>query len=168
MAHDEWYTPKEIIEPIREFYGGTIDLDPASCFEANKTIKANAYFVESHQGLNHRWKGSIWCNPPYCDGATQEWVFNVAKKYLAEESSIECAIVLVNRSDAKWYYDFLDNHEGGYYQFRKRIKFINGQPESDKPSSPRYNNDLIYWGKNPLGFQLMCKRAFGKPVPSSR
>jgi hypothetical protein len=43
MAHDEWYTPKEVIEPIRKFYGGIIDYDPASCKKANQIIKADSY-----------------------------------------------------------------------------------------------------------------------------
>lgn len=163
-SHDEWYTPKEIIEPIRELYGGTIDLDPASCFEANKTIQADFTHDISEDGLNWEWFGNVWCNPPYCSRGT---VLNWLKKATDESKSGRCEhiIMLLNRSDAKWYYDFLDNHQGAYYQFRNRIKFIDGL--TGKPSSPRYNNDLIYWGNNCDVFKDMCLSSFGETVPSS-
>ena len=30
IARSDWHTPPEIIEPAREVFGGTIDLDPAT------------------------------------------------------------------------------------------------------------------------------------------
>jgi DNA N-6-adenine-methyltransferase (Dam) len=165
MVHDAWFTPCNIIEPIRSFYGGTIDLDPASSSEANETIKAKHYFNWNLDGLKWEWYGNVWCNPPYCDGAMKEWLLHGARHYWASDTRINQMIFLVNRSDAKWYYEFLDYHVGGYYQFRNRIKFIDGL--TGKKSSPRYNNDLIYWGGNTEGFKQMCLDSFGKTVPSS-
>jgi DNA N-6-adenine-methyltransferase (Dam) len=173
MAHDEWYTPKEIIDPIRKFYGGKIDYDPASCEKANETIQATEFhWLEEQYGdrpyiASYPYLDNIWVNPPYCNGAIKMWIEIASDFANNPDNSCKQIIMLVNRSDAKWYYEFLDNHQGGYYQFRKRIKFINGQPEDDKPSSPRYNNDLIYFGNNGLQFQTMCIRAFGKPVRGS-
>lgn len=166
--HDEWYTPPEIIEPIRQFYGGTIDYDIASCEFANRTIKAK-YFktyednksiakIKVNSELNN-----LWGNVPYCNGSTKKWIECVEAFY--ELTNNKQVIMLVNRSDAQWYYDFLDSHQGGYYQFRKRIKFIDGL--KGERSSPRYNNDLIYWGKKVFEFQSMCAQSFGKPVPAT-
>lgn len=172
MSHDNWYTPKEIIEPIRQFYEGTIDLDPASCIDANEIVKATFYCDGERpvkkggrgNGLIYEWFGNVYCNPPYCGkGTVERWV----NKATEEDCFDKCnqIIMLLNRSDARWYYDFLDNHQGGYYQFRSRIKFIDGS--TGKPISPRYNNDLIYWGDDSKGFLRMCLDSFGRTVPSS-
>ena len=40
---NEWYTPSRYIEAVRETLG-FIDLDPASCLEANNLIKAKRFF----------------------------------------------------------------------------------------------------------------------------
>ncbi len=61
---NEWYTPSRYIEAARKVMG-SIDLDPASCETANRTVKARRYFTESDNGLSQEWSGCIWLNPPY-------------------------------------------------------------------------------------------------------
>jgi hypothetical protein len=163
LSHDNWFTPIEVIEPVRQFYDGLIDIDLATCFEANKTIRAWNYYTINAQLPPDRvfHSTNMWCNPPYCNGVVQGWV-DRACELAGNDNQI---IMLVNRSDAKWYYNFLDNHQGAYYQFRNRIKFIDGA--TGKKSSPRYNNDLIYWGNNFAKFRDMCLESFGKPSPCS-
>lgn len=64
---NEWYTPKDIMDRVRGTLG-YISLDPASCTDANETVKAKHFFtegaleksweVEKHNVLN------IFVNPP--------------------------------------------------------------------------------------------------------
>ena len=61
---DEWYTPSMIIEAARECMG-QIDLDPASCKAAQRTVKATQYFTAKDDGLVQPWSGRVWCNPPF-------------------------------------------------------------------------------------------------------
>ncbi|CAM4444417.1 DNA N-6-adenine-methyltransferase [Vibrio agarivorans] len=52
--NDLWFTPAEFIEAARNTLG-TIDLDPASCLQANNTVKANRYYTEQTNGLDKPW-----------------------------------------------------------------------------------------------------------------
>lgn len=61
---DEWYTPEKYIEAARMVMG-SIDLDPASNDFANETVKAKTFFDEEQNGLEQKWFGNIWLNPPF-------------------------------------------------------------------------------------------------------
>jgi hypothetical protein len=62
---NEWYTPARYIEAARTVMG-TIDLDPASCEMANRTVKAIRYYSKEDNGLARGWSCStMWLNPPY-------------------------------------------------------------------------------------------------------
>lgn len=66
----ELYTPGYIADAARAALGGTIDLDPASCALANKTIKATGYFTGGSvitDGLQTPWVG---CFAPTSGGST--------------------------------------------------------------------------------------------------
>jgi hypothetical protein len=56
-------TPDYIVEPARQVLG-QIDLDPASCREANKVVRATSYFAPPHDGLLKDWDGRVFLNPP--------------------------------------------------------------------------------------------------------
>ena len=74
---DEWYTPAWIIECARNAFGGEIDLDPASCAEANRTVRARRYITPPDDGLRHEWTGNVWINPPFSAGKTAAFVDKV-------------------------------------------------------------------------------------------
>lgn len=62
---NEWYTPARYVEAARSVMG-SIDLDPASCKEANMVVKAARYFTQHDNGLAQDWIAkNVWLNPPY-------------------------------------------------------------------------------------------------------
>ena len=64
----ELYTLDSTIGLIRSYFGGTIELDPASCDAANKVVKARRYFTKETNGLEQEWNAnSIYVNPPFCE-----------------------------------------------------------------------------------------------------
>lgn len=67
----EHYTPVPIVEAARFTLGGVIDLDPASCEVANRTVKARRIFTKEDNGLALPWafagfggNTAVFCNPP--------------------------------------------------------------------------------------------------------
>lgn len=165
-AHNEWYTPRQLITDLRDFYQSGIQTDPASCEQANDFIKAETIYTKEQDGRCRPWKGNVYLNSPYCNGAALEWLKIAIEKWLDREF-IQC-IILLNRSDNKQIYNIIDSDSvSAYYQLRHRVKFINGNKDEPK-SAPRYNNDLIYLGHKPRDFNDFCYSRFGKPAPGTK
>lgn len=59
----EHFTPAHIVEAARVVLG-RIDLDPASCAKAQKTVNATRYFSLPTDGLAQPWGGRVFLNPP--------------------------------------------------------------------------------------------------------
>ena len=62
----EHYTPPDIVEACR-WLMGSIDLDPATSWLANQTIKADTFYEVN--GLVESWGGNVFLNPPGGDTA---------------------------------------------------------------------------------------------------
>ena len=56
--------PREVVDAARAVLGA-IDLDPASCAEANTVIQATTIYTVEDNGLERSWHGRVWMNPPY-------------------------------------------------------------------------------------------------------
>jgi len=97
----ENYTPPEIIEKVKAVFGGDIGLDPASCEFAQRTVQAKTYFTEADDGLNRKWHGNVFLNPPYQMPLIEQFV----EKLIGELPNITSAILLTNNNtDTYWFY----------------------------------------------------------------
>jgi len=63
-ASNEHYTPEWIASAARVTMG-SIDLDPASCTQANQIIRAERFYTQADDGLTAPWFGRCFLNPPY-------------------------------------------------------------------------------------------------------
>ncbi len=100
---NEWYTPAEYLDAAREVLG-SIDLDPASCEVAQRTVRATAFFTAEADGLSREWHGRVWLNPPY----SQPLIADFVSKLLAERRSrrVTDAIMLThNCTDTAWFHE---------------------------------------------------------------
>jgi len=102
---NEWYTPHIYIEAARAVMGA-IDLDPASCELANRTVKAARYYTKEDNGLEQPLYGRVWCNPPYGKLSNKSmlevWVMKLIREY--ESGNVEQAILLATtNTEAPWF-----------------------------------------------------------------
>jgi hypothetical protein len=55
-AVEDFVSPVNVVATTAAFFGGEIDLDPASSENANKLVGANRFFIPEDQGLKQLWK----------------------------------------------------------------------------------------------------------------
>jgi len=145
----EWYTPAIYIKSARTVMGD-IDLDPATCAEAQATVKARQFFTKETDGLAQKWHGRVWLNPPYGrdedgESTVAKWVHKVVTAYISRE--IEQAVILVNNTGDRAWFDEL-------WPFpicvtSKRIKFYG---PNNTNGNPTVGNAFVYLGENVPGF----------------
>jgi hypothetical protein len=85
-ASVEHYTPPDVVEAARVTLGG-IDLDPASCELANRTVRAQRIYTSTDDGLAREWRGRVFLNPPGGkdgDESVQKlWWFKLVREWMA-------------------------------------------------------------------------------------
>lgn len=148
--HSEWYTPKVYIDAVRATFGGVIDCDPYSCYEANKTVKAVKYGTK--ESPLTMWLGSTFVNPPYSDyrGQANDILGEVLSHY--DNYNIHEAICLVSQGalNQKNAQQFM--RKGCVCLTDHRIKFWDGILGKVK-NAPQQNNAFLYIGPNHIAFE---------------
>lgn len=65
LSSKDFVSPPELIATTAAFFGGSIDLDPASSEYANQVVQADKCFNWQQNGLNQAWKAkNIYLYPP--------------------------------------------------------------------------------------------------------
>lgn len=122
----EYYSPRHVVDAARAVLGA-IDLDPASCEEANQVVQAARFFTVSDDGLAQDWSGRVWCNPPYARALIGKFV----DKFL-DSTLIDAGIILVNNSTEARYCQRLLNESAAWCMPSARLKFY-GPASSNNP-----------------------------------
>ena len=145
---NEWYTPAGYVESARRVMGA-IELDPASCEQANEVVKAANYYTKDQDGYAQEWSGRVWMNPPYGreEGKSNQgrWTKKLIESY--EAGDVQEAVFLVNAfTSASWFGLFWD------YPIcfvGRRIRFCTADGVKQ---SPTHGNVIVYLGFNVAGF----------------
>jgi hypothetical protein len=165
---NEWYTPARYIEAARTVMG-KIDLDPASCEQANYVVQASRYYSRQEDGLVQPWYGCVWLNPPYGTtgvndhrGNTHTGHSNIklfVQKLLHayKDGHIEQAIVLCRADPSAYWFPPLWEYP---------ICFVGGNFHFDSPRGKgtvthRFGTCFVYLGPNVSTF-VDVFRQFGR------
>ena len=144
----EWGTPPKIVDTIKEFWDGEIDLDPCS----NEFSIVNAkveYCLPRLDGLEETWNFKrIFVNPPYGKdkerGTTiKDWISKCNCANVVYNSEV-IALIPVATNTSHWKHNIFGNATNVCFLRDTRLKFLeNG--EYSKKGAPMACA-LVYWG----------------------
>lgn len=101
----DYFTPVEIINAARQVMGG-IDLDPASCAEANRIVNAVKFYTAKNNGLTQPWAGRVWMNHPFSRSGNKAWVNKLVQDYESGRVTEACCITYASTSES-WFQPLL-------------------------------------------------------------
>ena len=144
----DWCTPPKYVTPIRQFFGGTIALDP--CSNQHSIVGADVeYFLPSTDGLLESWDyPTIFVNPPYGRDATRgttikNWLRRCAEAH-EEHNSEVLALVPVATNTLHWKHYVFGAATAIAFLYDTRLRFlIHGK--DDGKGAPM-SCALVYWG----------------------
>ena len=139
----EWFTPPEYIDAARKVMG-SIDIDPASCAEANKTVNAKHYYTAENNGLKKKWKGTVWLNPPYDHPIVDEFCQTLVRKVKKGET-LQACIIVNNITETAAGQTLLGNCNAICFP-KGRVRFVN--PTKTAKNSPLQGQMVVYFGNN--------------------
>jgi ParB family chromosome partitioning protein len=145
-GENEWYTPPQFIESAR-LVMGSIDTDPASNPIANATVKATRFFTKDEDGLQQKWQGNVWMNPPYAQPLMSQFAGAISEKF--ENGEIEQAIILVNNATETQWFQRMASVASAVCFPKTRVRFLDPQ---GKPGAPLQGQAIIYFGADPSRF----------------
>lgn len=146
---NEWYTPARYIEAARRVMGG-IDLDPASCELANRTVKAGRYYTQEQDGLLQDWQAEcVWCNPPYGTIAGKSSIGLCVKRLIDEYSHgrIKQAVLLVRADPGSAWFRMLWNYP---ICFVEHFVYFHRPNMTDEKHG--FGTAFVYLGSNEAAF----------------
>lgn len=118
---------------------GGIDLDPASCEFAQRTVQAAEWFNEERDGLVQPWHGRVYLNPPFARGLVDKFI----DKLVCERPNYDEAILLVNSQTETAWFQKLGEIANVIAFPRGRVYFHN---ERTRQQNPVFGSAFVYIG----------------------
>ena len=130
----EWGTPHKYVDAIKEFFGGSISLDP--CSNQYSIVEAKTeYRLPEKDGLIESWDfPTIFVNPPYGSDwergtRIKHWLFRCADAYRKHKSEV-LALVPVATNTGHWKNYVWGRATAVCFLYDTRLKFlVNGRDE---------------------------------------
>lgn len=107
---EDWLTPPHILQALGKF-----DLDPCASLRQKGKTAARQYTIND-DGLNQKWGGRVWLNPPYGD-KTDEWMAKLSK----HRNGIA---LIYARTETRMFFDSVWNTANGIFFLQKRLAFV--------------------------------------------
>jgi hypothetical protein len=161
----EWGTPEKYVNAVRDFFGGSIDLDP--CSNEYSIVNASMeYRLPKHDGLRESWNfPKIYVNPPYGidkehGTSIRKWLCRCAVANKEHKSEI-LALVPVATNTGHWKNYVFGAATGVCFLYDTRLKFLVNGLNGGKGAP--MSCAMIYWGKDFERF-LVSFRKFGAVI----
>lgn len=129
---DDWATPDWFFEKLDAMFGFTLD----ACASA-ENAKCQKYFSKTQDGLAQRWRGKVFCNPPYSQVA--DWM----QKAFEESQRGAVVVCLVPaRTCTQWWHNWVEGKADVVF-VEGRLRFGNAKNPAPFPSAV-----VVYTGKH--------------------
>lgn len=152
IDRDEYYTPEWVIEKARSVMG-KIDCDPASCFAANYTVKADVHYSKQQNGLVQVWGGNVWLNPPYSQPAMREFISKALTEFGVGNVKQMC--ILTNSATETAWAQALFRHCNAKCFLNSRLNFYH--PELGGITNGNRNAQILWYFGTRDGAQKFCR-----------
>lgn len=143
----EWYTPEKYIHAARSVMG-SIDCDPCTSELAQRVIVAKRHFTIDDDGLQQRWLGTVWMNPPYAAKIITAFVDKLLAS-LACADVTQAIMLTHNNADTAWFHKAAMNSASVCFT-RGRVRFYD---EHGEGNSPTHGHVFMYFGKRVKKFE---------------
>jgi hypothetical protein len=155
-----WGTPANYVQAVKEFFGGEIDLDP--CSNQYSVVKASMeYRLPEQDGLKETWNFKhIYVNPPYGldrrrGTGIKNWLYRCALAHKSYGSEV-LALVPVATNTGHWKKYVFGKARSICFLYDTRLKFlVNG--ENGGKGAPM-SCAIVYWGIDHDGFASIFRK----------
>ena len=130
-GNTEYYTPQWVMDIIHKA-DPHIDLDPASCYLANRTVRAERYFTRDDDGLSRPWECDVlWMNHPFGRYTNNLWVDKLIHEFRAGSIAKRAYCITFANTATAWFQKL-----AGYHQLflNQRVNYIGGRSTATKDS----------------------------------
>jgi len=138
-ASSEWTTPQPLFDALDKIFHFTVDVaataDNAKCAE---------FYTAERDGLAQKWRGVVWCNPPYGRGLGR-WVEKASK------SRATVVMLLPAYTANAWWQDFVIPR-GEVILLRGRLQY------GGIPFPAPFSSAIVVFNRNGSGRKRYIKR----------
>lgn len=143
----DWGTPQKYIDTIKDFFGGTIGLDP--CSNQYSIVGAEINIILPNNGLLVEWdEKTVFVNPPYgADrerGATiKDWFSKAYYSHILYKNEI-MMLVPVATNTSHWKHYVFGKADSICFLKDSRVKFLENGKEGGERRTYGLCNDLLW------------------------
>lgn len=145
-GNDHWNTPKELWEPARKLFHGTIELDPFSN-ETSKVPAVECWYGEPKDGLELPWTSSLcFVNGPW---SKTKWVVEKCVREWMHNGAEIVAVIPTSLNASYWHHV---EEAPATCCPRRRVSFLrDGEPVKGN----RQDCVIVYWGPDIYRFRAL-------------
>lgn len=150
-----WCTPPKYVNAVKEFFGGSVALDP--CSNCHSIVNANVeYSLPETDGLAASWNyPTVFVNPPYGRdrerGTTiRDWLRKCAEAHLQHDVEV-LALVPVATNTRHWKRWVFGAATSVAFLYDTRLRFLVDGKDGGKGAP--MSCAMVYWGLRPARFE---------------
>ena len=122
----DWETPIDFFNKLNEIFKFEIDVAAS-----DNNAKCEKYFTEKINGLEQKWEGTCWMNPPY----GREQIKWIEKAYKESQNGATVVCLIPARPDTKVWQDVIFKKAIAVCFVKGRLKFGGGKESAPFPSA---------------------------------